>query len=131
MSGADLYYWFASGFGSLEHLYSPHLSPFDVPIIGSVVSLSVQFFFAYRVWILSAKKSWQLCVIICLVSWSHHSSLSPPTYSLRYSQCATVDTAAAFVGGIYVSPVRRVLLSRLMMADRDASSQQIRQRADT
>ncbi|KAI0270128.1 hypothetical protein BGY98DRAFT_904780, partial [Russula aff. rugulosa BPL654] len=41
LSGADLYYWFASGYGNLEHLASPYISFFDAPILGSVVSLSV------------------------------------------------------------------------------------------
>ncbi|KAI0252247.1 hypothetical protein BJV78DRAFT_1281811 [Lactifluus subvellereus] len=76
LSGADLYYWFVSGFGNVDHLNDPYMSAFDVPIIGSIVSLTVQFFFAYRVWVLSAKKSWLLCF-------------------------STVDATAAFAGGIY------------------------------
>ena len=68
LSGADLYYWFASGFGNMEHLATPYASPFDTPIMGSVVSLSVQFFFVYRIWMLSKKRSWWYCVVICLVN---------------------------------------------------------------
>jgi hypothetical protein len=48
-SGADLYYWFASGFGNVERLTTPYIPFFDVPILGSMVSLSVQFFFVYRI----------------------------------------------------------------------------------
>jgi hypothetical protein len=103
MSGADLYYWFVSGFGNMHHLNSPYLAGIDVPIIGSMVSLMVQYFFAYRVWILSAKKSWWLCMIICVVSQSKNSDPDPTTYSLHQSQSATVNTAAAFASGIYVS----------------------------
>jgi len=80
-SGADVYYWFVSGFGNVDHLNNPYISAFDVPIMGSIVSLTVQFFFAYRVWVLSAKKSWWLCVTICV--------------------CSTVDATAAFGGGVY------------------------------
>jgi hypothetical protein len=68
LSGADLYYWFAAGFGNIEQLTTPYASPFDVPIMGSLVSLSVQFFFVYRIWVLSEKRSWWLCVVICLVT---------------------------------------------------------------
>ena len=68
LSGADLYYWFAAGFGNIEKLTTPYASPFDVPIMGSLVSLSVQFFFVYRIWVLSEKRSWWLCAIICLVT---------------------------------------------------------------
>ncbi|KAI9429577.1 hypothetical protein H4582DRAFT_212942 [Lactarius indigo] len=41
---ADLYYWFASGFGDITHLASPHLSVWDGPLLGGVASLTVQFF---------------------------------------------------------------------------------------
>jgi hypothetical protein len=64
LSGSDLFYWFASGFGNMSHLTDPHASAFDVPIIGAVVSLTVQYFFAYRVWVLSKKSFWWLCLTI-------------------------------------------------------------------
>jgi hypothetical protein len=75
LSGADLYYWFASGFGNMDHLLDPYLSSFDVPIIGSIVSGIVQYFFVYRVWVLSGRKSWWLCVIISVVSRLYSSNL--------------------------------------------------------
>jgi len=68
LTGADLYYWFVSGFGNLDHLASPYLSALDVPIISSVISLTVQLFFVYRIWVLSGRSSWFLCLIICLCS---------------------------------------------------------------
>jgi hypothetical protein len=70
LSGADLYYWFAVGFGKPDHLFSPFLSFIDVPIMGSFVALIVQFFFVYRVWVLSERRWWWLCVcvMICLVN---------------------------------------------------------------
>jgi hypothetical protein len=70
LSGADIYYWFVSGFGNMDHLTSPYASAFDVPIIGAVVSLTVQFFFAYRIWVLGKKESWWLSLLICLVSFT-------------------------------------------------------------
>ncbi|KAF8486808.1 hypothetical protein DFH94DRAFT_700772 [Russula ochroleuca] len=30
LTGADLYYWFASGFGNMDHLLDPYASVFDV-----------------------------------------------------------------------------------------------------
>jgi hypothetical protein len=76
LSGADLYYWFAAGFGDVERLTKPYISYLDVPIMGSVVSLSVQFFFVYRIWVLSKKRWWWLCFIICLVTSLPKSYLS-------------------------------------------------------
>jgi hypothetical protein len=68
LSGADLYYWFVSGFGNMNHLTSPYASAFDVPIMGSVVSLCVQFFFVYRIWVLGKRETWWLCILICVVN---------------------------------------------------------------
>ncbi len=68
LSGADVYYWFASDFGNIDRLRDPYASSFDVPIIGSIVSGTVQLFFVYRVWVLSDKKSWRYCVLIAVVS---------------------------------------------------------------
>ncbi|KAH8999600.1 hypothetical protein EDB86DRAFT_2802442 [Lactarius hatsudake] len=44
LTGADLYYWFVSGFGNMDHLTAPYVSPFDVPIIRVIVALIVEFF---------------------------------------------------------------------------------------
>jgi len=82
LSGADLYYWFVSGFGNMNHLASLYFAPFDTPIMGSVVSSCVQFFFVYRIWVLGKRKTWWLCIIICL--------------------CSIVSTTAAFMGAIYM-----------------------------
>ncbi|KAI0252243.1 hypothetical protein BJV78DRAFT_364592 [Lactifluus subvellereus] len=68
LSGADVYYWFVSGYGDLKHLTAPYATPFDVPMIEALVSLTVQYFFAYRIWVLSEKTSRWLCTSICLVS---------------------------------------------------------------
>jgi len=67
LSGADLYYWFAAGFGKFDHLVNPFASFVDLPILGSVVALSVQFFFVYRIRVLSDNRSRWLCIIIRLV----------------------------------------------------------------
>jgi hypothetical protein len=74
LSGADLYYWFGSGYGNMDHLTDPYASFLDIPIIGSIVAGAVQFFFVYRVWVLSNKKSWWLCFIISVVSRLYSSS---------------------------------------------------------
>ena len=68
LSGADVYFWFCSGFDNPNHLEYPYASGFDVPIIGSIVSGTVQFFFVYRVWVLSDKKSGWYCMLIAVVS---------------------------------------------------------------
>ncbi|KAH9035705.1 hypothetical protein EDB84DRAFT_1215950 [Lactarius hengduanensis] len=68
LTGADLYYWFVSGFGKMDHLAAPYESPFDVPIIGAIIALIVQCFFVYRIWVLSRRSPWFLCLLICLFS---------------------------------------------------------------
>ena len=70
LSGADIFYWFGSGYGDVTRLASPFASTFDVPIIESMVSAMVQCFCAYRVWVLSNKQSRWFCLLICLVGLS-------------------------------------------------------------
>ncbi|KAF8486813.1 hypothetical protein DFH94DRAFT_841287 [Russula ochroleuca] len=89
LTGADLYHWFASGFGNMDHLLDPYASVFDISIIGSIVSGAVQYFFVYRVWVLSERKSWWLCVIISILS--------------------AVNTIAAFTCGIYAQITKRFI----------------------
>ncbi|KAH9984761.1 hypothetical protein BJV77DRAFT_163513 [Russula vinacea] len=71
LSGADLYYWFAAGFGNSDQLVMPFASFFDLQILGPVVSLCVQFFFVYRIRVLgrlNEKRLRWLCGFICLLS---------------------------------------------------------------
>ncbi|KAH9952897.1 hypothetical protein BC827DRAFT_1251797 [Russula dissimulans] len=49
-------------FGNFEHLTSPYATVFDVPMTGTLVSLTVQCFFMYRILVLSKKQAWWLCV---------------------------------------------------------------------
>ena len=70
LTGADVFYWFASGYGDVNRLASPFASAIDVPMMESIVSAMVQYFYAYRVWILSNKK-WWLLTLICLVGRSN------------------------------------------------------------
>ncbi|KAI9435805.1 hypothetical protein H4582DRAFT_623362 [Lactarius indigo] len=94
LTGADLYHWFVSGFGNLERLTSPFASPFDVPIIGAIVSLTVQSFFVYRIWVLSGRTSRLLCLIICLVS--------------------VFDAIASVGGGVYVHVLQKFASGRIL-----------------
>ena len=65
MTGADVYYWFIGGFGDFERLHSSHLAPIDIPIMASIISLTVQMYFCFRVWTLT-KNMW-LCAAITTV----------------------------------------------------------------
>ncbi|KAI0043601.1 hypothetical protein FA95DRAFT_1498356 [Auriscalpium vulgare] len=58
MSGADIFYWYASGFGNMARLQDTYLSPFDTPMMGSMVTFTVQLFYAYRIWVLKPSLLW-------------------------------------------------------------------------
>jgi hypothetical protein len=80
LRGGDVYYWFVSGFGKVDHLQNPYASGFDNPIMGSIVTGTVQFFFAYRVWVLSDRRAWWYCVIIVVVSQLSISNTSQTSF---------------------------------------------------
>ncbi|PSS37289.1 hypothetical protein PHLCEN_2v858 [Hermanssonia centrifuga] len=67
LTGADAYYWFASGFGDIRHLENSYISAFDSPFLSSVIALIVQFFFCHRIWKME-KKFWSFCVLTAAVS---------------------------------------------------------------
>ncbi|KAH9068064.1 hypothetical protein EDB83DRAFT_678017 [Lactarius deliciosus] len=59
----------------------PTSLPSTCPLLDPVVTLIVQLFFVYRIWVLSSRSSWFLCLLIYLFS--------------------IVAAGAAFYGGIY------------------------------
>lgn len=67
LSAADIYYWFGSGYGNMNHLAATYLSPFDTPLIGSLTSFIIQLFFCYRIWALR-NDFWPLCILIGSIS---------------------------------------------------------------
>ncbi|KAI0068100.1 hypothetical protein BV25DRAFT_520013 [Artomyces pyxidatus] len=66
-TGADVYYWFAEGFGDLFRLQDPYISPFDTPFMSALISLIIQTFFCYRIWVLK-RSLWWLCLVIVAIS---------------------------------------------------------------
>ncbi|KAI9435800.1 hypothetical protein H4582DRAFT_2079435 [Lactarius indigo] len=93
LSGADLYYWFVSGFGNTNLLSSPYMAAFAIPIIGSIISLTVQLFSMYRIWVLSERSSRFICLIICL--------------------CSAVAASAAFAAGVYIHVLNKLACNML------------------
>ncbi|KAI0258747.1 hypothetical protein BC834DRAFT_971458 [Gloeopeniophorella convolvens] len=67
LTGADANYWFVSGFGNFERLSRPFASEYDVPVMVAIIAVIVQFFFAYRIWVINKRCLW-ICIIICLTS---------------------------------------------------------------
>jgi hypothetical protein len=66
LTGADVHYWFVRGFGNIEALHSSHYAPIDIPIMSSIISLTIQSYFCYRIWTL-ARNLW-LCLLITVTS---------------------------------------------------------------
>ncbi|KAJ7260116.1 hypothetical protein C8J57DRAFT_1637679, partial [Mycena rebaudengoi] len=49
LDAADLHFWFAAGFGDLDKFRRTRFAGVNVSIVGSLVGLCVQLFFAYRI----------------------------------------------------------------------------------
>ncbi|KAI0041969.1 hypothetical protein FA95DRAFT_630522 [Auriscalpium vulgare] len=67
MTMADIYFWYAVGFGDVARLQDTYISPLDGPFIGSFISLIVQLFYAYRIWIIKPSLLW-LSAVVALIS---------------------------------------------------------------
>jgi hypothetical protein len=81
MTGADMYFWFAAGFGNVLELANSQLSPIDIPFFVAFMSLIVQSFFAYRIY--TIKKSFWFAVG-AIVIVSHMLSFESPHHVLRH-----------------------------------------------
>ena len=81
----DLFYLLATGNIFIGYVIDSALSPWVGPIlIGGMVAVIVQLFFAYRIWVLSNQKSWWLCLTILFVS-PFYFVYCPDTGSQRIS----------------------------------------------
>ncbi|KAI0267869.1 hypothetical protein BC834DRAFT_62804 [Gloeopeniophorella convolvens] len=63
LTGVDIFYWFANGFGNVIHLNNVYISFADTPVIAAFISLIIQSFFCYRIWVLEKSLWWLVAVI--------------------------------------------------------------------
>lgn len=66
MLTSDTFNWFAKGFGSMDALDNPYLSPLDTPVLGAVIAAAVQAFYCYRI-VKIERRAWPIAVLIMLV----------------------------------------------------------------
>jgi hypothetical protein len=64
---ADVYHWFAAGFGSMIALNDIHFSGIDTPLMGAIIAATVQGFYCYRIYRINVK-AWPVCVFTLLVA---------------------------------------------------------------
>ncbi|KAJ7681092.1 hypothetical protein B0H17DRAFT_943402, partial [Mycena rosella] len=62
---ADAFHWFVYGFGNMNRLNDTFLSSWDIPFLDSVISLVVQLFYFWRIYVL--RNSLILPVLIIMV----------------------------------------------------------------
>ncbi|KAI0267884.1 hypothetical protein BC834DRAFT_968782 [Gloeopeniophorella convolvens] len=63
LGAADVFFWFAHGFGNVPRLNNPYISDIDTPFIAALISFVVQSFFSYRIWILENSLWWLIIAI--------------------------------------------------------------------
>jgi hypothetical protein len=67
LTGADVYYWLIVGFGDLERLAHYHFGGIDIGFMTALISLIVQGYYSYRIWVLNNKILPWVCWIIAVV----------------------------------------------------------------
>ncbi|KAF7326157.1 hypothetical protein MKEN_00467300 [Mycena kentingensis (nom. inval.)] len=58
LTGAEVEFWFGSGFGNIQRFVNPHDLRVYTPLIGPLVGLAVELFFSYRIVALRASAWW-------------------------------------------------------------------------
>ena len=76
-----MYYRFSAGFGNVDQLDSVNFSPADIPMFCAVIAWIVQFFYAFRVYMLRRPFLW-ISLIIASV-WCL-AFVSPSTFTGFY-----------------------------------------------
>ncbi|PPR05262.1 LOW QUALITY PROTEIN: hypothetical protein CVT26_012409 [Gymnopilus dilepis] len=66
MTAADLCFWFATGFGDINNLNQVNLSPFDAPMVCSIVACIVQCFYGFRIYMLRSSFLWVSLLIVVM-----------------------------------------------------------------
>jgi hypothetical protein len=85
MASSDAFVWFVYGWGNTENIQELNLNWFDIPILTSFVSMTVQCFFAWRVWVLS--RSVYIPIAIVLVRLiSLHMRTTPKHADIAFDQ---------------------------------------------
>ncbi|KAJ7259270.1 hypothetical protein C8J57DRAFT_498542 [Mycena rebaudengoi] len=64
---ADVYHWFAAGFGNLFFLDDIYLSVIDTPMIGSVLGAIAQCYYCYRLWRIN-RCTLPICIFVVLLA---------------------------------------------------------------
>ena len=67
LTGSDVYYWLIAGFGDVERLAHSHFGGIDIGVMTAFISLIVQGYFSYRIWVLNNKQLSWMCWIIAVV----------------------------------------------------------------
>lgn len=67
ITAANVFFWFARGYGNMIRLEDTYFSPLDTPFLCGIIAAVVQCFYAYRIYTLQ-KSYWWICVGIILTS---------------------------------------------------------------
>ena len=103
LTGADVYYWFAEGFGNVERLKDSHFAPIDIPLNHAIISFIVQGYLCYRIRMLN-RKSLKLCIVIAVVRVRCPDSLHPNLLTQYFCvKFTTLGSIGSAWGGISVS----------------------------
>jgi len=109
MTVADTYFWFAAGFGNMLSLDKVHLSPFDIPMFGSLIALVVQGYYCFRIYTLN-RKALPIAVLIAMVKLFPFVNRYRLSLIIVYCRLASLKPSVEFMvlfKGIALVPSQR------------------------
>ncbi|KAF8589652.1 hypothetical protein K439DRAFT_326265 [Ramaria rubella] len=124
MLSSDSFHWLVYGWGHVEMLEEYYMSWFDVPIMVPIISCTVHFFFAWRIWVLA--RSYLIVGTIILLSLAQGSAGIASGIQLRRLQ-SFVEVGTLFPavsvwhgGSALVDIIIAVAMTYLLTRDRNA-----------
>jgi hypothetical protein len=101
LTGANVYYWFVIGFGRMECLSNINFSAIVGQTMSAPVSLIVQGYYCYRIWVL--KKQWWLLSVVIAFVWVFPSVVWPiPILKIGRTKLSLSQAIASVSIGITV-----------------------------
>jgi len=102
MCAADLYFWYGTGFGNLNHLGNVNVSPVDTPLLCAMVAAIVQCFFAFRIVTLRRSFLWIAVLIVLLSILQMGGGIAGAIMALKLQEYAKFHSSWVITRTIYI-----------------------------
>jgi len=130
MFTADIFHWFVFGFGNMDKLDENFLNAWDVPFCAAVISLVVQVFYCWRIYVLRNKALIVPVIILAISLMQCGAGIATAVIghklgklSLNHSEAQVIQRTLWLVGSVIADTMITVVLIWTLMKSRASELQ--------